>query len=298
MPNAPRRAPDVQGPIRRSWEPVVAHGARMSWAGLLRSGDPFCPSARSRRATLTEEAGVPLRRFYGTWSARYRRFCTNLSSPKVVVRPVEPDHVPGRGIQCILHWVCREDLLRTDSGGVCRGDGWPLRLWECFTDRLGELPAGSVGEMLEAYRVSVLDRDVPIVEEWRDAILGTAPRKPPSESQLGEGWIPVPARVESPSGPAACIFSWSPSTFAYRSLQEAIGSPEAKARHLDLTSQAVYYLECQLAKLHGVTFGPGDTVEDRWFEHSSPFGSLVDRYQAEERLRIADPSKGRLDRFG
>jgi hypothetical protein len=282
----------------RPLEPMVAHGARMSWAGLLRPGDSFCPTLRSRLATMTSEFGPPLKRYYGTWSAKYRRFCTNLSSPRIVVGVREPGDSPEEGIQCILHWVAREDMIRTDTGGVCHGDGWPTELWERFTARLDQLGSGSVGDKLRSYANSDVDSDIPIVEEWRALIQGRSPDTPSAEATIGEGWVPVPADLKTPARRRTCILSWSPSALRFQSLREALGSPEARARQLDLKNQAAYYLECQLARLHGVSFGSWDSIEDRWFEEAPQYGALADGYYALERGRIADPSKGRLDCLG
>ena len=279
-------------------EPIVAHGARMSWAGLLRPGDEFCPAVRSRRATLTCESGLPLRRYYGGWSAKYRRFTTNLSSTRVVVRPIEPGETPGDGVQCLLHWVERQNMLRTGPGGVCSGDGWPVELWARFTARLEMLSGGSVAEKLRAFAQSDIDSNVPIVTEWRSLIHGTQPRGWARDSRTDRGWIPVPATIESPHGPGACIVSWSPSASVFQSLSEALDSREAKRGRVDLASQAAYYLECTLAEMHGVSFGPLDAIKDEAFEASPPVRALADSYRNLERQRIADPLRGHLNRLG
>ena len=279
-------------------EPMVAHGSRMSWAGLLRPGDAFCPARRSRLATLTSESGPALKRFFGAWSVRYHRFTTNLSSPRVVVRPVEPGQQPGEGLQCILHWVKREDMVRTDPGGVCQGDGWPAELWKTFTSSLDSLPGRSVSEKLRSFLESDLRADIPIVAEWRDLLQPLSGRRKTADAYLGWGWIPVPETLELPSGTSACILSWSPSPFRFDSLRLALESADARLGRPDLPNQARYYLECMLAKLHGVTFGADDAIEDKWFEHDSSVVGLANPFAELENQRIADPGLGRLDRFG
>ncbi len=279
-------------------EPVVAHGARMSWAGVLRPGDEFCRVVRSRLATLTGEAGAPLRRYLGTWSTRYRRYTTNLSSPRVTVRPVEPGARPGGGLQGILHWVERRDLLRTGRGGVCEADGWPAELWERFSARLDELPEGSVGEKLSWFLASTLESEVPIVSEWRARVLGGSVAGGGEGGSLGERWVPVPARLETSSGTSACILSWSPTPRAFVSPLAALEARGPAGETVDRVNQAKYYLECLLGRLHGVAFGHFDAVEDRSFAQIPEVAGLAEAYGVLERSRIADPRRGRLDRFG
>jgi hypothetical protein len=63
-----------------SLEPMIAHGSRMSGAGILRPGDEFTPAGKSQLAVMTEESGPPLKRYFGKWNITYRRFTTNLTS--------------------------------------------------------------------------------------------------------------------------------------------------------------------------------------------------------------------------
>lgn len=281
----------------RDLEPVVAHGARMSWAGILRTGDEFCRPRRARIATLASAAGPPLERYFGAWSTKYRRFTSNLSTPAVVARPVEADAGPSEGIQCILHWIDRADVLRLGPGGVCEGDGWPVELWRTFIANLDRLPEGTVGERLQEFLESDLASDVPVVMAWRSLILG--PREfTPMESSMEQGWVPVPIPLRSASGPRACLLSWSASRMRYDSLEEALHSPEADLRHPEIHHQAAYYLECTLAKLHGVRFGPRDFIEDERFAKRPTVAGLSGTLSELELRRIADPNFGPLSRFG
>ncbi len=85
---------------------------------------------------------------------------------------------------------------------------------------------------------------------------------------------------------------------AFQSLTEAIESAEARHEPPDLSNQAKYYLECMLSRFHCVEFGPSDTIEDRRFEHNPVLRELETEYEELEKMRIADPVRGRLDRFG
>jgi hypothetical protein len=300
-------------------EPIVAHGARMSWAGLLRPGDEFPLPRRSRLGVLTAAAvGAAPKRYFGAWSGVYRRFTSNLTSPGIMVTVMPPSGrrptVEGeRGIECVVHWVDRRDALRTDAKGVCHGDGWPLALWEAFVSRIDDLPQGSVAKRLRIFAAASStsreeeEREDPVVREWRALLRGASPPLPPARSRLGPGWVPVPATLLTGSGARTgvgsyCILSWSPQRPAgapiFRSLSEALSSSEALRRKPDLQSQARYYLECDLAKLHGVRFGPDDLLEDEVFARTPEVLSLRERLTAAERERIADPRFGLLDRFG
>ena len=264
----------------------------IGWPSTLRFG------ARAPLATLSTDSGPTLKRFYGSWSSRYHRFTTNLSSAQVLVRPVEPGQAPGDGVRCILHWVKQEDTVRIDRGGVCQGDGWPVDLWRSFTATLRELRGRSIAERLRAYLHSDWDEDVPIVAEWRRLLQAKSPEGGPEALRIGSGWIPVPAKLERSSGASACILSWSPSSFRFDSLQEALESGYARRESVDLANQVKYYLECVLARLHRVTFGPNDSIEDREFERSAAFLELEDSFTDLEARRIVDPALGPLDRFG
>ena len=72
----------------------------------------------------------------------------------------------------------------------------------------------------------------------------------------------MPATLVSESRTSECIVSWAPRATFYRTLSEALSSSEASRRKPDLENQAKYYLECTLAKLHGVNFGPDDYIDD------------------------------------
>ena len=270
----------------------------MSWAGLLRPGDEFCAAVRSRRASLTSESGSALRRFFGSWSDRYRRFGTQLSATRIRVRSLGPDEAPDDGIQGLVHWVARDDLLRRGPGGVCHGDGWPVDLWDRFRSRLDRLSGGSVGAQLAEYAASDLDRGVPVVAAWRAWLRGPEDSGDAPRASLGSGWMPVPVRLRTPTGEGTCIVSCSPSPLRFRSLPEALDSPEARRRGVDPIAQAAYYLECQMAQIHGVSFGAGDALADRSFEERAALRALRAAYEQQERRLVEDPARGRLDRFG
>jgi hypothetical protein len=292
----------------------------MSWAGLLRPGDEFPPPRRSRLAVLTAAAGgAALKRYFGAWSTRYQRFTSNLTSPRIRVRVMpppagrRPTTEGERGIECLVHWVDRRDVLRTDPKGICHSDGWPLALWEAFVSQIDDLPQGSVAKRLWSFAAAASstpqeERENPVVSEWRALLRGAPPLLfPPERSRLGVGWVPVPAILLTWSGAnkaveSHCILSWSPRPAGapiFRSLSEALSSSEkAPRREPDLQSQARYYLECDLAKLHGVRFGPDDLLEDEVFARTPEVLSLREKLTAAERDRIADPRFGPLDRFG
>jgi hypothetical protein len=291
----------------------------MSWAGLLRPGDEFPPPRRSRLAVLTAAAGgAAPKRYFGGWSSVYRRFTSNLTSPRIVVTVMPPSGrrppVEGeRGIECLVHWVDRRDVLRTDAKGVCHGDGWPIALWEAFVSRIDDLPEGSVARRLWSFAAASStsqgeeeQREEPVVREWRALLRGAPPPLPPERSRLGPGWVPVPATLLTGSDARTaigsyCILSWSPrpaGAAIFRSPSEALSSSEALRRKPDLQSQARYYLECDLAKLQGVRFGPDDILEDEVFARTPEVMSLRERLTAAEQERIADPRFGPLSRFG
>jgi len=77
--------------LSSSLEPMVAHGSRMSWAGILRPGNEFAPAVRSQLAIMTSESGPPLKRYFGKWNAAFSRFSTNLTSAKIIVKFCSPD---------------------------------------------------------------------------------------------------------------------------------------------------------------------------------------------------------------
>jgi hypothetical protein len=77
-------------------------------------------------------------------------------------------------------------------------------------------------------------------------------------------------------------------------MSEAIASSEATQRP-DLVNQAKYYLECTLAKLHGVKFGKDDYIEDEAYERTTEVLEVGKSFRKLERERIA--KFGPLDRF-
>jgi hypothetical protein len=250
-------------------EPIIAHGSRMSWAGIFRPGDEFPLPRRSQLAAMTAESGPPLRRYLGKWSRAYRRFTTNLSSAKLVVRALEPGRRPDDGIQCVIHWVDRRDMVRSDKGGVCLGDGWPVELWKAFVSELDNLPDGTVAEKLRSFSESNTQEGNAMVVEWRERLKAGSVIPPEGGRPVfGESWLPTPARLDTDDGMTDCIVSWAPSARAYRSMSEAIASSDAIQKP-DLVSQARYYLECTLAKLHGVKFGKDDYIEDEAYERTA-----------------------------
>jgi hypothetical protein len=267
----------------------------MSWAGVFRPGDEFPSSTKSQLAVLTAESGPPLIRYFGKWSGAYRRFTTNLSSAKLVVNALEPGRRQGEGIQCVLHWVDRRDMVRSDMGGVCVGDGWPVGLWKAFLSELDSLPDGTIAEKLRGFSESNIQEGNAMVAEWRERL--KAGRVIPPEggpSAFGESWLPTPARLDTDDGTTDCIVSWAPSARAFRSISEAIASSES-AQKADPVSQARYYLECTLAKLHGVRFGNHDYIEDDAYERTAEVLEVGKSMRELERERIA--KLGPLSRF-
>lgn len=277
-------------------EPVLAHGARMSWAGLLRPGDAFPASYRSRRATVTARRGPPLRRFFGGWSSRYRRFTSNLSTPDLLVTVADPPTAPEEGIEAILHWVSRASLLAEGPGSVAHGDGWPPKLWHAFLAHRDQLGPGSVGEQLHRFAEASVLHDDPLVAEWRQLVRDGVGTGRAAERRLGGGWVPVPAVLDAERGPRVCLVSWSPSPLKFGSLTEALGSAFAEEHDAELESQARYYLECRLAALHGIRFSADDALIDRAFEAGPTVRQLRGEWTALEERRIGDPRYGRLDR--
>jgi hypothetical protein len=280
-------------------EAIVAHGARMSWAGILRPGDEFPRAKISRLAVMTSTSGSPLTRRFGSWSARYGRFTSNLSSPAIRVEVGETGRSPSRGIQCFVHWVDREAMLGTGPGTVCSGDGWPVELWSAFVAAADRLPRGSVADQLASYAFDgEWDDRIPAVRDWRASLRSGAPKESPSKAVTFASWIPVPAELISESGMSHCTVSWSPSTLRFASLDEAVSSKLALKLGLNLQGQTAYYLECVMATLHGVQFGSDDLIVSEAFEDRPEVKALRGSYLRLERTRIADPRLGRLDRFG
>ncbi len=277
-------------------ELIVAHGARMSWAGLLRPGDEFGRFRKARVVTLTTPGGPPLARYYGAWSERYRRFTSNLSSPHLRIH-AEATSGTVPGIRCLLFWVDRAQVRDVGPGSVCRGDGWPVEFWTAFTAYSDRLPGASLAERLLAFLRSDLGADLPVVAGWRRAI-GAPTSNVAERRTAGEGWYPVPAIVEGAPLPAVGIVSWSATPRRFASLSEALRSPEAERLRPDRGAQATYYLESRLSGRHGVEFGPNDHLADPGFEATPACRAVAGSMAATEDRRISDPAFGRLDRFG
>jgi hypothetical protein len=270
----------------------------MSWAGILRPGDQFPPAIKSRLAVMTASSGPRLRRYFGSWSHRYRRFATNLSSPRIRVEIFEAGRAPALGIQCIVHWLDRRRVIATGPGSVCSGDGWPRELWTAFTSTLDELPPGTVAEKLNHFAVEADSPDQPeIVTGWRAQLRTEELPALTSASAVGGGWVPIPAELITPEGTSHCIVSWAPFASTYRSLSEAIASPLADRQQVDLVSQATYYVECTLAELHGIRFGPDDGIEDEEFAKRTEVMEVQERLRRFEEDHIASPGYGRLDAY-
>jgi hypothetical protein len=270
-------------------EAIVAHGARMSWTGLERPGDEFPAARRCRRAVLRSESGPALRRGFGTWSGRYRRYTTQLSSPSVSVWPLEPDARAREGVQTLLHWVPRRSFEHTGPGSVCAGDGWPVALWERFLADPGRDRALPLATALRRFLDSDASAEHPVVAAWRAAVSG-------HRGGNGRGLVPVPARLVLPEAESDCLLSWSPGAPVLASLTEALTGSAAPEGDPDLAAQARYYLECTLGRFHGVEFGPADSVPDAEFERSEAYRGLAVDLEPLERRRIAE--RGRLDRLG
>ena len=276
-------------------EPVVAFGARMSWCGLLRPGDAFCPSVRSERVVLVSRTGPPLRRQYGAWSSRYRRFTANLSSPDLTVRAADRSRDLA-GVDAILHWVRRSDARESGPGTVCGGDGWPVDLWRRFTKASDRRGPGGVAEQLAEYAASTLDGSEPIVRVWRESLRTDPLAAARPADRRGAGWFPVPAGLEVEGGPTRCLVSWSPSAARFRSVREALDSGDADATPPDLRRQAEYHVEAVLGGLHGVRFGRIDAFRDPEYERTPLVANLLRTYRAREARAVSDPALGRLDR--
>jgi hypothetical protein len=277
-------------------EPIVAHGSRMSWAGVLRVGDEFCRPRRSRRAVLVARSGPPLERYYGAWSPHYRRFTSNLSTWRIEVRVEETTRAGDSGVHSIVHWVDREALSKTGPGSVCWGDGWPVDLWDAFLACAPRLPSEALASKLREFLESDLASDDPAVREWREVVRGE--RAPRDALRFGGGWIPVPAPLEESSRTEDCIVSWSTSPLKIRSLWEVLTTGTSPLYRPDLDNQARYYLECLMATQHGVEFGPHDTLRDPAFERAPPVIRRWREYAELEQSRISDPRYGRFDQLG
>ncbi|MGA7924066.1 MAG: hypothetical protein WCA77_08830 [Thermoplasmata archaeon] len=211
---------------------------------------------------------------------------------------MDPGQSPGRGVQCVIHWVDALIVKSSGPGSVCAGDGWSKELWNAFLSDSDILSGNSLAEKLRSFRDSRRQDDNPLVAEWRAAV--RSGRLSPSTNLVdrGGGWIPVPATLWTGGGSTACIVSWDPKGQEFPSLSHAINSPEGRRHPPDPVGQARYYLECTLAKLHGVRFGPEDAIEDEGFAHSPEVRELESPLKNLEQDLIASPGRGRLDRFG
>ena len=276
-------------------EPMIAHGSRMSLAGILRPGNEFPRAKKSNLVVLKSDEGPALERYFGKWDSTFKRFTTNLTSTKI--RIIGSDR-QANGIQCILHWVERKDMIRSDRGSVCQGDGWPVELWNAFLSELDNLPSGTIGEKLSCFLDSDLKEENSLVSKWRSRVREGRIAESPEESIIDKSWVPVPASLVIGNAKTKCIFSWSPGARFYPSISEALSSKEAIEKKPNLENQAKYYVECTLAALHGVRFGSNDHVEDMKYT----FTDEVQRVQKDmvklEQERIADRNLGFLDRFG
>lgn len=271
----------------------------MSWAGILRPGDEFTPSVKSQLAVITADSGISLRRYFGKWNVTYNRFSTNLTSSMINVRAIEPDEEPGDGIQCILHWVDQKDIIRSEKGSVCFGDGWPKELWDAFTSELELLPNGTVADKLRSFLDSDLQSENRFVSLWRKRLKNGVLVRFEEQEEIDSYWLPVPATLAIDDVKTHCIFSWSPGALFYRSLSEALSSSQATEKKPNNLNQANYYLECVLAKLHGVKLSsPNDLLEDKEYAKRQEVKALEDSFTRLEKERISDRRFGRLDRLG
>ncbi|HZW56735.1 MAG TPA: hypothetical protein VFF30_10650 [Nitrososphaerales archaeon] len=143
--------------------------------------------------------------------------------------------------------------------------------------------------MLEANRV---------VFQWRSRIKEGRTVPIAEQTAIDESWLPVPATLVSDGGTSKCILSWSPGATFYHSISDALASAEAASKKPDLANQAKYYLECTLARLHGVGFGPDDYIVDESFALTPEVQEIKGSFTKLELERIADARFGRLDRFG
>ena len=270
----------------------------MSWAGILRPGNEFTPAKKSKLAVLTTDSDIPFRRYFGKWDGVYNRFATNFTSSKIKVEAIAPNEEPSDGIQCILHWVDQKDMIRSDKGSVCYGDGWPKELWDLFTSQLDNLPQGTIAEKLREFLDSNLLEENRFVSLWRSRLRkGTLVDE--QKEDLDRYWLPVPATLIIDREKTQCIFSWSPGALFYESLSEALSSFEAIEKKSDYQNQAKYYLECVLGKLHGVKFdSQDDLLQDEEYAHRPEVKGLQDSFTQLERERISDRRFGRLDCFG
>lgn len=280
-----------------SLEPIIAHGSRMSWAGILRPGDEFTPAVKSQLAVIDPDSNDALKRYFGKWDSKYQRFTTNFTSSKIRVRAISPrQEVKGDGIQCILHWLDRKEIIRP----TFYGDGWPKELWDTFRAHLDNLPKGTVAEKLRSFLDSDLEQKNEFVSLWRRRIKTGTLVGPDDQKGLDKYWLPVPATlILEDKTSTQCMFSWSPSATFYETLSEALTSSEANEKKPDHQNQAKYYAECVLAQLHGVNFdSPSDFIEDQTYSNRAEVRELLSSFGKLEKERISNKRFGKLDRFG
>ena len=137
-----------------------------------------------------------------------------------------------------------------------------------------------------------------MVAGWRLLIRGKPEEAALPDSSTGLGWVPVPVTVQVDSGDEIGILSWSGSSMRYPSLHEALRSHDAERLRPDLSSQATYYMECTLARLHGVQFGSTDYIVDEPFERGPALATLASSMIEQESRRIADSAFGLLSKLG
>jgi hypothetical protein len=274
-------------------EPVVALGARLSWSGLQRPGDPFPFPGRTRRAVISDRFGAPLLRQYAAWASRYRRFVANVSSARVVV-----DLAASRptGVQCFVHWVARSAILGTEGGSVCVADGWPPDLWRALLDAAPPAQGRPVAEGLRELLDHERSAEDPLVSAWRELMRGRPVDAAPAE--LRSGWLPAPVPLDGSADSTAALMSWSPGGPRFDSLTEAVASLEGRRWGLDLSAQARYHAECRLGSLHGIEFGACDRLPDPEFEGTEVFRRVWAELAPVEQIALGDPLRGRLDRLG
>ena len=254
----------------RHLEPIIAHGSRMSWAGILRPGNEFAPAKKSQLAVITGDSSNSVKRYFGNWNSSFSRFTTNLTSPNIRVEAVKPGNRPSDGIQCILHWIDSEYMIRSDKGSVCYGDGWPKDLWNAFIFQLGSVSEGTtIAEKLRSFLNSDLQETNELVSQWHRRLRAGSLVSSEKQLEIDRSWLPVPAKLVGSHISTQCILSWSPGATFYRNLSEALASREASVKRPDPMNQAKYYLECTLAKLHGVSFDfADDLLEDQKYAQS------------------------------
>jgi hypothetical protein len=244
---------------------------------------------------MTASSGARLKRYFGQWSEEYQRYTTNLRSSDVTVRVLGPEEQPNTGIQCIVHWVDRSALLSTDAGSVCASDGWPVELWHSLLAALRRRDSRGVADGLrELVLAGPNDAEDSSIAAWRSAIASRAADMEAAHQRWTNRWLPVAAELLTQQGPTACIVSWSPTARPFASLSEAIAIGMADGRGIDRESQAVYYLECTLATMHGVRFGLDDQIVDKDYEETPEVKRLLPLYQYREAQHVADAAFGDL----